>query len=164
MPMHAHRAELLDAAVEAEGVRARYWSKVHTAGEHWWWTGAIMRTGHGRFWLGRDGDTDVVVLAHRFGYALAHGVDALIDAPVLRHGCDEALCQRPEHLAPSDDDHDNRLEWMLRRHRIGSPHRDVRGASGRARAIRAAVLGDGDVAQALRDGQPALDALQPTLF
>lgn len=88
----------------------------------------------------------------------------LYQSTYLRHGCDEALCQRPEHLAPSYDDNDNRLEWMLRRHRIGSPHRDVRGASGRARAIRAAVLADGDVAQALRDGQPALDALQPTLF
>ncbi|GAA8844985.1 hypothetical protein DUHN55_14870 [Helicobacter pylori] len=52
---------------------------------------------------------------HRFGYALAHWVDALIDAPVPRHGGDEALRRRPEHLTPSDDDRDNRAQWMLRR-------------------------------------------------
>lgn len=163
--MDEHRLELLDAATRDEHVRARYWAKVWSgAGENWWWTGAIMRSGHGRFWIGLDRGQDVVVLAHRFGYALEHGVEALASARVLRHECDEALCQRPDHLTGAVDDHANRLDWVLRRHRIGSPLRDARGPAGRARAIRHAVLTGQDVAQAIRDGVPDLDRHQPTLF
>lgn len=162
--MDEHRLDLLDAAVRDEQVRARYWSKVSVAGENWWWTGAIMRSGHGRFWIGRDRGRDVVVLAHRFGFALEHGVDALAQAPVLRHRCDEALCQRPGHLAAADDDHANRLDWVLRRHRIGSPLRDTRGPAGRARAIRHAALTGQDIAQAMREGMSDLDQRQLTLF
>lgn len=158
--MQSHRAALLADTLGDEGVRARYWSKVVATGEHWWWTGAIMRTGHGRFWLRGD----VVVLAHRFGYALEHGAAALAAAPVLRHTCDESLCQRPDHLEPSDDDIDNRIEWMLRRHRIGSPLRDVRGAGGRARAIRAALLAGENLDQAITAGQPPIDQQQQPLF
>lgn len=163
--MDDHRIALLEAAVQDEGVRARYWTKVAPdLGQNWWYTGAIMRSGHGRFWIGRDGERDVVVLAHRFGFALAYGIDALIAAPVLRHSCDEALCQRPDHLLPAVDDHDNRIDWLLRRHRVGSPLRDARGASGRARAIRQAVIDGRDVAQAMRDGLSELDSQQLTLF
>lgn len=162
--MDERRARILDDAVGDATVRERYLSKVHHAAGHAWWTGALMRSGHGRFWLARDGGRDVVVLAHRFGYALIHGVDALTAARVLRHTCDEPLCQDPEHLAASADDYDNRVEWALRRHRIGSPLRDVRGRAGRARAIRAAVLDGRDVAATMRDGMPPVDRHQPTLF
>lgn len=163
--MDEQRVDFLAAALADEGVRARYWAKTSRRPTgHWWYTGAIMRSGHGRFWVGRDGQRDVVVLAHRFGYALAHGVTALLEAPVLRHDCDEALCQRPDHLTPATTDHENRIDWILRRHRIGSPLRDVRGRAGRAHAIRSAVLAGEDVSTVLAEGMSDLDRSQPTLF
>lgn len=163
--MDTRRADFLAAAIADEGVRARYWAKVaRTSSSHWWYTGAIMRSGHGRFWVGRDDPRDVVVLAHRFGFALAHGIGALLEAPVLRHDCDEALCQHPDHLVPATDDHDNRIDWLLRRHRIGSPLRDVRGRAGRARAIRAAVLAGHEVSAVMEAGMSDLDRRQLTLF
>lgn len=163
--MDTRRADFIAAAIADDAVRVRYWAKVErTSTSHWWFTGAIMRSGHGRFWIGRDGHRDVVVLAHRFGFALSHGIGALLEAPVLRHGCDEALCQRSDHLVPASDDHDNRIDWLLRRHRIGSPLRDVRGSAGRAHAIRAAVLAGEDVAEAMSAGMSDLDRSQLTLF
>ena len=158
--MDRRRERILEDALGDATVRDRYLGKVHEEAGHLWWSGATMRSGHGRFWLGRDRGRDVVVLAHRFSFALAHGLDALLAAPVLRHTCDEPLCQDPEHLAPSEDDYDNRIEWLIRRHRIGSPLRDVRGRAGRARAIR-----DGRPVEAvMREGLSQLDRDQPTLF
>jgi hypothetical protein len=58
---------------------------------------------HGRFRLRTVGGRDVRILAHRFGYALEHGPDALMSARVLGYGCDNPLCQRidPEHVRGS---------------------------------------------------------------
>ena len=65
--------------------------------------GAISARGHGRFWIGQidgaivDGVAkrrDVVVIAHRFAWALEHGVDALEDVSVSGHRCDNPLCQQ----------------------------------------------------------------------
>ena len=163
--MDPARLRFLEDALEDNDVRDRYHAKVAVTETHWWFTGAIMRSGHGRFWVGTDSNgRDVVVLAHRFGYALEHGAAALRAAPVLRHSCDEALCQRPTHLEPATDNHENHLEWLLRRHRINSPLRDVRGRAGRARAIRAAILAESDVAAAIRLGMSELDRQQPRLF
>lgn len=158
------RADFIAAAIANDRVRARYWAKVTRTGSHWWFTGAIMRSGHGRFWVGRDGHRDVVVLAHRFGFALEHGFGALLETPVLRHSCDEALCQRSDHLVAAADDYANRIDWLLRRHRIGSPLRDVRGRAGRARAIRGAVLAGEDVSAVMAAGMSDLDRSQLTLF
>jgi hypothetical protein len=52
------------------------------------WASAVSGRGHGRFWLARVGGRDVVVIAHRFAFALEHGVDALLGVPVLGHRCD----------------------------------------------------------------------------
>ncbi|HEX2807192.1 MAG TPA: hypothetical protein VHN80_13595 [Kineosporiaceae bacterium] len=62
------------------------------------WSGAVTNRGHGRFWL-TDPATRTAhgVIAHRFGYALAHGVEALLAVEVVAHACDNPLCQRPEH-------------------------------------------------------------------
>jgi hypothetical protein len=72
------------AAIADPAVLTRYRAKVATVpgSECLWWTGAVAgrsereRTdggGHGRFWYapGR------VIIAHRFAYAVMHGVDAL---------------------------------------------------------------------------------------
>jgi len=89
------------------------------------------------------------VIAHRFGYGLAHGWDALTRTEVVAHGdCDNPLCREPDHWRPSTHA-ENRLEWAWRRNRLAGPLRDLRGARGRALAIRDAV----------RDGRPLDDVL-----
>jgi hypothetical protein len=106
-----------------------------------WWSGAVSARGHGRFWLGSAGGRDVVMIAHRFAFALAFGVDALV--PVLGHRCDNPLCQNtgPGHVQLSSHLL-NRHEWAARRHTVGNPLRDTRGARGRVRALRDVVRRD----------------------
>jgi hypothetical protein len=98
-----------------------------------WWKGAISGGGHGRFYI-RDG---LVVIAHRFAYALEVGVAALRAAPTLAHRCDNPLCQRvgPEHVVASTPTR-NRREWAERRHIAGLPLSDPRGPRGRAESLR----------------------------
>ena len=78
-----------------------------------------------------------VIIAHRFGYALAHGVSVLDGMRVLGHRCDNPLCQRvgPGHLVASSATL-NRREWALRRLLTGSPLTDPRGPRQRAQALR----------------------------
>jgi HNH endonuclease len=72
----------------------RYWSYVDKSGECWLWTGGRTPEGYGKFWL--NGKT---VLAHRAGYALAHG--KLPDVKHhLDHLCRIRSCVRPEHIEP----------------------------------------------------------------
>lgn len=61
------------------------------------WTGAMSGRGHGQFWIAHDR----MVIAHRFGFALAFGVDALLAAHVLAHACGNLLCQNMAHLGPA---------------------------------------------------------------
>ncbi|MBO1756861.1 hypothetical protein J4030_17220 [Allobranchiibius sp. CTAmp26] len=138
-------------------VIARYRAKVAYAGpgDCWHFTGAIHPHGHGRFFVGQytrvdTGDRrDVVVIAHRFGWAITYGLGSLDQVPVLAHECDEAGCQNTAHLAPATTASNHR-DWDIRRWQLGSPLRDTRGPAGRARAIREAILTGGDV-QAAKD-------------
>jgi hypothetical protein len=111
-----------------------------------WWSGALSGRGHGRFWLGTVAGRDVVVIAHRFGFALARGVDALLATPVLGHGCDNPVCQRVDAADVRASSHVlNRRERAARRRIGGSPLLDRRGARGRARALRDAVQAAGEL-------------------
>ncbi len=98
-----------------------------------WWTGAVSGRGHGRFWLA----SGRVVVAHRFGFALAYGVEETARVPVLGHRCDNPLCQRvgEGHVVASSYA-ENRREWAIRREHAGSPLADPRGARQRARELR----------------------------
>jgi hypothetical protein len=58
---------------------------------------------------------------------------------VIRHRCDEASCQNPTHLVLGTAA-DNTGDYTTRRHRIGGPLNDLRGTTGRAIAIRDAIL------------------------
>lgn len=156
----------LGAVLGRPGVRERYWRKVMLVpgSECAWWTGAIADGGHGRFWLTTTPDAqrrDVVVIAHRVAYALAYGDEALAAAPLLTHSCDNPLCQNVEHLRPGTE-LSNAREWSVRRHQGGGPLRDVRGAAGRARAARDALLAGRSLGEVLRAGDP--DRGQCTLF
>lgn len=132
------------AAIADPSVLARYRAKVATVpgSECLWWTGAVSgrsereRTdggGHGRFWYapGR------VIIAHRFAYAVMHGVDALQEARLLGHRCHNPLCQRiaPEHVVVSTA-RKNRQEWAAQRRLPYSPLADPRGPRRRARELR----------------------------
>ena len=126
----------LDAALADPGVVARYLDKIVMVpgSECRWWSGAISGRGHGRFWVSGD----LVVIAHRFGFTLTEGPEALRDALQLAHRCDNPLCQRvhPEHIVASTAAR-NRREWAIRRHIAGLPLSDPRGARGRAQELRA---------------------------
>jgi len=157
-PITPAAARRLRAALSEPDVVQRYRAKTtHVPGHSClFWTGAISGRGHGRLWLGVDeGGRDVVVIAHRFGYGLTHGWDALARAQVVTHACDNPLCQEPGHWRAGTHA-DNRLEWAWRRHHLTGPLRDLRGAHGRALAIRDAVRAgrplDDVLAAGARDG------------
>lgn len=169
--------QLVRAAVSDQDVIDRYTAKVHIDPQQScrFWFGALHgRTGHGRFWVGAhplDGHGDgsgvrskeVGIIASRFAWALHHGPDALAEAPVLAHTCDEASCQNPEHLILSSNagNHD---DWLRRRWSIGSPLRDTRGPAGRAQAIREAIIMGTSVQVAKQAGTSALDREQLPLW
>ncbi len=138
---------LLRAAVTDVDTVGRFRSKLRRLDGYSceWWTGAVSARGHGRFWLGRVDRRDVVVIAHRFAWALEFGVDALLEVPVLGHRCDNPLCQRLDSAHVRRSSHaENRREWAARRHTIGSPLRDGRGARGRVGAVRQALRAGAD--------------------
>ena len=158
------------AKVTDPDVLARYRAKVAYAGagDCWHFTGAIHPHGHGRFFVGQyagagGGRRDVVVIAHRFGWAITYGLGSLDQVPVLAHECDEAGCQNSAHLAPATMASNHR-DWYTRRWQLGSPLRDTRGAAGRARAIREAILTGGDVQAAKDAGVRSLDHDQLLLW
>ncbi len=100
-----------------------------------WWVGAIADDGYGRFATG----TGRVMSAHRWLWE--QDVGPLPAGVRLRHCCDETSCVRLAHLIPGS--HRLNMGDMTRRGRAGGPYHhgraDVRGAAGRARAIRAAL-------------------------
>lgn len=158
----------LARALRDPGVLARYAAKIRRVdgSQCWWWVGAIASgSGHGRLWLGPGR----AVIAHRVGYALAHGPASLTTPAgttvLLGHECDNTLCQRPGpgHVLPSSPAQ-NTDDWRRRRQSIGSPLRDVRGAHGRAVAARAAILAGTDLQEALDAGLSILDRDQLSLF
>lgn len=163
--------QVIREALRDKRVRDRYAAKVATAGDHecWFWTGALHSVkGHARFWAGAYLDAqgqrrDVGIIGHRFGWAMVHGWDALLDTPVLAHECDEASCANPSHLAAATQE-SNRADFNHRRWLPGSPLRDTRGPGGRARAIRHALLTGCDVAEAQAAGLRSVDEDQLLLF
>ncbi len=164
----------LRAAVADDVVVARYWSHIRvpaTAG-CWIWTGAISGKGHGRFQIADDyrptaagqlARKTFVVIAHRFGFALKYGVDALLDVPIVSHRCDNPLCQRPECWRQSNH-RANGQEYARRRDQVRGSLSDRRGARGRARAVRDAARAGVDLNQAVLAGWLPVHRDQHDLF
>ncbi|WP_433573961.1 hypothetical protein [Streptomyces sp. CA-251247] len=122
---------------------ARYHTKVYRGGGpdacHWW-LGAISDSGHGKFRAGsRTAGTSRVVTAHVLGWAIHHGAAALGPSAVVRHACDETSCQNPTHLLIGER-LQNIADFQARRGLSGHALGDVRGAAGRAVAVRDAIL------------------------
>jgi hypothetical protein len=140
----------------------RYWSHIKTgrSDECWLWTGAISGKGHGRFQIAdqritrTDGTTKrrtYVVIAHRFGYAALHGVDALLNVPLLAHQCDNPLCQNPRCWRESNHRANGR-DYAYRRNNVRGALTDTRGARGRARAVRDAARDGAAISEAVLAG------------
>lgn len=168
--MSTETAQRLRMVLGDHEVQARYWDKVVVVPPFAcrFWTGAVTGKGHGRFWIAHDtsaarGAKDFVVIAHRFGFGLAHGFDALMATEVVSHACDNTLCQAPEHWKASTHA-DNKRQWAMRRHQVGGPLRDTRGARARALAIRTAVLAGRPLPTVLADGVRPLDRDQLPLW
>lgn len=146
------RRAALDWALSDPETVSRYRAKVVVVGGSScrWWRGALSGRGHGRFWLASVDGHDVVIVAHRFGFALEHGVDELERVPVLGHRCDNPLCQAigSGHVVRSSA-RENRREWATRRALAGGSLTDRRGSRGRARELRDALRAD--------SGQPGFD-------
>lgn len=159
--MDAHARETLEAALADPRVAQRYRALVSPVAMSTGcrpWLGALSAKGSGRFWLGGNR----VIIAHRYGYALTYGIDALLAAPQIAHRCDEACCQTPHHWATSTG-LQNTLDWINRRHTLGNPLRDTRGALGRARALRQAARTGTSLTAASKAGQPEIDRYQNQL-
>lgn len=164
----------LRTAVTDPTTVARYWSHVLVRGEAecWPWTGAIAGNGHGRFQLsdtyltlhnGQRRRVTFVVIAHRFGYALANGVEPLLRVPILAHKCDNPLCQNGTHWRASDHSA-NRRDYLARRATVLGPLADIRGARGRARAVRDAARAGNDIGAAELNGAHQAHRAQLPLF
>lgn len=157
---------VIDRALQDTRVRQRYNNLISTQTLPTGcriWLGAISDRGHGRFWLGTTDDIDVVVIAHRFGYALHHGLAALQLSQAVCHQCDEPSCQEPTHLI-SGTIASNTAAWATRRHTIGNPLRDTRGPRDRAIALRDNALAGASILDAAAAGAPEIDQLQHPLF
>ena len=164
----------LRLAVADTEVVERYWSHVKTGrpDECWLWTGAISGKGHGRFQIAderitrTDGTTKrrtYVVIAHRFGYAALHGVDALLDVPLLAHQCDNPLCQNPWCWRESNHRANGR-DYAYRRDIVHGALTDTRGARGRARAVRDAARDGAEISEAVLAGLRPVHVEQIELF
>lgn len=126
------------------GTRRRYAERTHRRGpdDCWYWLGAISSTGHGKLRASsRACGVSRVVTAHVLGYQLANGpLEAMPgDDPVIAHRCDEAACQNPAHWRLCTRA-ENTIEYVERRRWAGGPLADIRGAQGRAIAVRDAIL------------------------
>ena len=152
----------------------RYWSHIKTGrdDECWLWTGAISGKGHGRFQIAGQHITQpdgsvrrrtYVVIAHRFGYAARHGVDALLQVPLLAHQCDNPLCQNPRCWRESNHRANGR-DYAYRRDIVRGALTDTRSARGRARAVRDAARNGAAISEAVLAGLRPVHLHQIELF
>lgn len=82
---------------------------------------------------------------------------------MLRHDCDNPLCQNPTHLRVGDHT-DNRRDYFARLGVPGSPLNDPRGSRHRAQALRDAARNGNDLGDVIDAGMTALDRDQPPLW
>ncbi|RGD55387.1 hypothetical protein DR950_41735 [Kitasatospora xanthocidica] len=153
--------------------RRRYEEKIYRrrADQCWYWLGAVSDSGHGKLRAGsRTDKTSQIVTAHALGFAIVYGVEQLLAADVVRHGCDSPSCLNPAHWLAGTRAQ-NAGEYAARSRTIGHTLTDERGPAGRARAIRDAIKAalaagadvEGAIERAVIAGQPG-GALQIGLW
>ena len=119
------------------------------------------RTGKGRVWV--FDPLNVANWPHRFGYAAVHGVDALLNVPLLAHQCDNPLCQNPRCWRESNH-RANGQEYGRRRDIVRGALADTRGARGRARAVRDAARDGAPISEAVLAGHRPVHRNQLEIF
>jgi len=127
----------------------------------WFFVGSLSDDGYPTMQLG-SGSTLRTVRVHRHICQLQWG--RLGETEKALHTCDETSCVRPLHLYPGSQAAN--LAQMARRGRSGGRYHhglaDLRGAGGRARAIRAALsdgYNPGALQAAMLAGDPRRDQL-----
>jgi hypothetical protein len=80
-----------------------FWAKVDVDAEDncWVWTRRLGSGGYGQSKFNLKG-REVILVAHRFAYALAHPDQAIPDWVQVRHSCGEKLCMNARHLYLAD--------------------------------------------------------------
>ena len=92
-----------------------------------------------------------------------HGVDALLDVPLLAHQCDNPLCQNPRCWRESNH-RANGQDYGRRRDIVRGALADTRGARGRARAVRDAARDGAEISEAVLAGLRPVHLHQIELF
>jgi hypothetical protein len=133
------------ALLDDSKVRSRVHQKVYRRGpgQCHYWLGALSSSGHGRVRLGvrtagARRPASVVVAVHLYLYQESRGLlRPLPDGsyPLVRHRCGEPSCLNPIHLAAAT------AASAIAAHGTAGPVADIRGAQGRAMAIRDAIVG-----------------------
>jgi hypothetical protein len=141
--------ELWAVLLDDRKSRARVHEKVHRRGpgQCHYWLGALSSSGHGRVRLRvrsasarRPGS--VVVAAHAYLYQESRGLlRPLPDGsyPLIRHRCGEPSCLNPIHLSAGPAA--GCAAGALTARDARGPAADIRGAQGRAMAIRDTIVG-----------------------
>jgi hypothetical protein len=75
----------------------------------WLWRGATHPKGYGRFYLGRDPDTDQRIIAYSHRIAFEHWIGMPPDGYIVDHQCNHKLCCNPTHLWPETNNNNLRL-------------------------------------------------------
>jgi hypothetical protein len=139
-------AALLDDAEPRARVHERVYRR--GPGQCHYWLGALSSSRHGRVRLGvrtasAPRRASVVVAAHVYLYQESRGLlRPLSDGsyPLVRHRCGESSCLNPIHLAAGTAT-GNAAAGAIAARGAAGPTADVRGAQGRAMAIRDAIVG-----------------------
>ena len=140
--------DLWAALLDDAKTRARVHEKVYRRGpgQCHYWLGALASSGHGRVRLrvrtpGAVRPASVVVAVHVYLYQESRGLlRPLLDGsyPLIRHRCGESSCLNPIHLAAGTAA--GRPVGAIAAGGTVGPAADVRGAQGRAAAIRDAIV------------------------
>lgn len=99
MTRDLRRPPRADRIVDAgrSGFSQRFWPNVQRGPDCWLWKASLDRTGVGQFRVG-----NTMMRAHRVAWELVLGSPP---PRLLRHGCGDLACVRPDHMIAADDQH-----------------------------------------------------------
>jgi hypothetical protein len=129
------------------------WARVHEKvyrrgpGQCHYWLGALSSSGYGRVRLGvrtasAPRPASIVVAPHVYLYQESRGLLRPLPGgsyPLIRHRCREPSCLNPIHLAAGTAA--GNAAGVIAARGAAGPPADIRGAQGRAMAIRNAIVG-----------------------
>lgn len=75
----------------------------------WLWTGGTHDKGYGRFYLGRDPDTNQRIWAYSHRISFEHFIGMPPLGYIVDHQCNHKVCCNPTHLWPETNNNNLRL-------------------------------------------------------